>query len=86
METVTTSRHIEVLGSCLAYHRKDFLKKLRVRRQFGQETFNGCSAYESLKQKAFRPVLGQQRMIESAIRMDLQMRDTLAAWRKELAA
>ena len=30
---------------------------------------------------ASRPVLGQLHMIESAIRMDLQMRETLKAWR-----
>lgn len=37
--------------------------------------------YPRDKARAMRPVLGQLRMIESAIRCDLACRDAVAAWR-----
>lgn len=54
------------------------LQKMRTAPQWSAAFQN---QYLPARRSAMRPVLGQLRMIESAIRMTVQMEATLSAWR-----
>lgn len=65
----------------LPYHRSLAASEIRTARREGWEPATFVQPYKTKRAFAYRPVLGQLRMIESAIRCDLACRDAVMAWR-----
>ncbi len=66
----------------LPYFREHAARELRTARREGWAHLALGRECGAIKTRAMHPVLGQLRMIESAIRMTVQMDHTLAAWRQ----
>lgn len=67
---------LEVMGAM----RRHFIVQRRAH-PWSVDGVRGQHPYQSARARAMRPVLGQLRMVEAAIRMSVACADALAVWR-----
>lgn len=68
-----------------AYPRRDTLEFLSEARQAPTRSAYHQNQYMPARRRAYRPVLGQLRMIEAAIRCGIVSDNAVAAWREAMA-
>lgn len=76
------NKHERRRGQGPIVYRGDLLDSQGYWRSVRATCAHACRQYQAHREASRRPVLGQLRMIEAAIRCDVACRDAVAAWRQ----